>query len=122
MIPSGNLEEQRDSVSRRGSSLISHAMIPFENLAEEEPIRTTGWWTVNRRCPIISGGWKKMIGSNGGVLHGGKMIRLDFEVACSMAREALPEGWVTDIHLEKGVCLASSRPTVPGKTSVRLAR
>jgi hypothetical protein len=38
------------------------------------------------------------------------MIRLDFDVACRMAREALPEGWVIEIHLEKGVCLLGLFP------------
>jgi hypothetical protein len=31
------------------------------------------------------------------------MIRLDFEAACKMATTDLPEGWMIEIHLEKGI-------------------
>lgn len=38
------------------------------------------------------------------------MIRLDFDLACNMASKALPEGWVIEIHLEKGVSLLGLFP------------
>jgi hypothetical protein len=50
------------------------------------------------------------------------MTRLDLNAACNMACANLPEGWVLEIHLEKGVSLLGPvlAPTVPGRTSVRL--
>jgi hypothetical protein len=38
------------------------------------------------------------------------MIRLDFNAACKMACASLPEGWVIEIHLEKGVSLLGLFP------------
>jgi hypothetical protein len=38
------------------------------------------------------------------------MIRLDFDLACNMACTDLPEGWVIEIHLEKGVGLLGLFP------------
>jgi hypothetical protein len=38
------------------------------------------------------------------------MIRLDLNAACNMACAALPEGWVIEIHLEKGVSLLGLFP------------
>jgi hypothetical protein len=38
------------------------------------------------------------------------MIRLDFDLACLMACAGLPEGWVIEIHLEKGVSLLGLFP------------
>jgi hypothetical protein len=40
----------------------------------------------------------------------GVMIRLDFDLACNMARTGLPDGWVIEIHLEKGVSLMGLFP------------
>jgi hypothetical protein len=31
------------------------------------------------------------------------MIKLDFELACKMARTELPEAWMIEIHLEKEI-------------------
>jgi len=38
------------------------------------------------------------------------MIRLDFNLACHMACTGLPDGWVIEIHLEKGVGLLGLFP------------
>jgi hypothetical protein len=38
------------------------------------------------------------------------LIRLDFEAACNMACTGLPDGWVIEIHLEKGVSLLGLFP------------
>jgi hypothetical protein len=40
------------------------------------------------------------------------MIRLDFDLACHMACTGLPEGWVIEIHLEKGVSLLGLFPPI----------
>jgi len=46
----------------------------------------------------------------GRVQEEGVMIRLDFNLACNMACTGLPEGWVIEIHLEKGVSLLGLFP------------
>jgi hypothetical protein len=38
------------------------------------------------------------------------MIHLDFNLACNIACTGLPEGWVIEIHLEKGVSLLGLFP------------
>jgi acyl CoA:acetate/3-ketoacid CoA transferase beta subunit len=40
----------------------------------------------------------------------GPMVHLDLNAACNVACSGLPEGWVIEIHLEKGVTLLGLFP------------